>query len=205
MDAVFLFFLIYISERTGTMIETELIERCGKGDNLARQQLYERYAGQLLAVCVRYVGDREAAKDILHDSFLKIFRSINGFTYQGEGSLKAWLVRIAVNEALGYLRTQSAMKESDVILEEIPDLDSASDDSLEDIPPSVLMRFIQELSQGYRTVFNLYVFEEKTHGEIAQLLGITHHASSSQLARARAILKKKINDYIRLGNNEAGR
>ena len=73
------------------MNETELVERCGKGDNLARKQLYERYAGQLMAVCVRYTGDREVAQDVLHDGFLNIFRSFSQFTYKGEGSLKAWL------------------------------------------------------------------------------------------------------------------
>ena len=83
------------------MNETELVERCGKGDNLARKQLYERYAGQLMAVCVRYTGDREVAQDVLHDGFLNIFRSFSQFTYKGEGSLKAWLTRIMVNEALG--------------------------------------------------------------------------------------------------------
>ena len=76
------------------MNETELVERCGKGDNLARKQLYERYAGQLMAVCVRYTGDREVAQDVLHDGFLNIFRSFSQFTYKGEGSLKAWLTRI---------------------------------------------------------------------------------------------------------------
>lgn len=84
------------------MNETELVERCGKGDNLARKQLYERYAGQLMAICVRYTGDREVAQDVLHDGFLNIFRSFSQFTYKGEGSLKAWLARIMVNEALGY-------------------------------------------------------------------------------------------------------
>lgn len=85
------------------MNEAELAERCGKGDNLARKQLYERYAGQLMAICIRYIGDRETAQDVLHDGFLNIFRSFDKFTYKGEGSLKAWLARVMVNEALGYL------------------------------------------------------------------------------------------------------
>ena len=72
------------------MNEAELAERCGKGDNLARKQLYERYAGQLMAICIRYIGDRETAQDVLHDGFLNIFRSFDKFTYKGEGSLKAW-------------------------------------------------------------------------------------------------------------------
>ena len=150
------------------MNETELVERCGKGDNLARKQLYERYAGQLMAVCVRYTGDREVAQDVLHDGFLNIFRSFSQFTYKGEGSLKAWLTRIMVN---------------------------GDEDDFEQIPQSVLMQFIKELPDGYRTVFNLYVLEEKGHKEIAEMLGITEHTSSSQLYRAKTLLMKKINDY----------
>ena len=106
-------------EVSQTMNETELVERCGKGDNLARKQLYERYAGQLMAVCVRYTGDREVAQDVLHDGFLNIFRSFSQFTYKGEGSLKAWLTRIMVNEALGYLRKKASTNQ-EVIVEELP-------------------------------------------------------------------------------------
>lgn len=179
------------------MSEAELIERCGKGDNLARKQLYERYAGQLLAVCVRYVGDRETAQDVLHDSFLSIFRSIHRLEFRREGSLKAWMVRIVVNQALECLRLQSATTHG-VWMEEIPDVEETSEDGLDEIPPSVLMQFIRELPLGYRTVFNLYVLEEKSHQEIARLLGITEHSSSSQLARARALLIKKVDNYKKI-------
>ena len=176
------------------MNETELVERCGKGDNLARKQLYERSAGQLMAVCVRYTGDREVAQDVLHDGFLNIFRSFSQFTYKGEGSLKAWLTRIMVNEALGYLRKKASTNQ-EVIVEELPDVIDGDEDDFEQIPQSVLMQFIKELPDGYRTVFNLYVLEEKGHKEIAEMLGITEHTSSSQLYRAKTLLMKKINDY----------
>ena len=161
------------------MNETELVERCGKGDNLARKQLYERYAGQLM---------------VLHDGFLNIFRSFSQFTYKGEGSLKAWLTRIMVNEALGYLRKKASTNQ-EVIVEELPDVIDGDEDDFEQIPQSVLMQFIKELPDGYRTVFNLYVLEEKGHKEIAEMLGITEHTSSSQLYRAKTLLMKKINDY----------
>lgn len=176
------------------MNETELVERCGKGDNLARKQLYERYAGQLMAICVRYTGDREVAQDVLHDGFLQIFRSFGQFTYRGEGSLRAWLARIMVNEALGYLRKRASVCQ-EVMLENLPDVADAEEEDFERIPQSVLMQFIQELPDGYRTVFNLYVFEEKSHKEIAAMLGITEHTSSSQLYRAKTLLMKKINEY----------
>ena len=118
------------------MNETELVERCGKGDNLARKQLYERYAGQLMAICVRYTGDREVAQDVLHDGFLNIFRSFSQFTYKGEGSLKAWLTRIMVNEALGYLRKKASTNQ-EVIVEELPDVIDGDEDDFEQIPQSV--------------------------------------------------------------------
>ena len=138
------------------MNEAELAERCGKGDNLARKQLYERYAGQLMAICIRYIGDRETAQDVLHDGFLNIFRSFDKFTYKGEGSLKAWLARVMVNEALGYLRKQSSANQ-EIVVEELPDMVDGDDDTMEQIPQSVLMQFIKELPEGYRTVFNLYL------------------------------------------------
>lgn len=176
------------------MNEVELAERCGRGDNQARKQLYEQYAGQLMAVCVRYVGDREAAQDVLHDGFLRVFRSFGQFTYQGEGSLRAWLTRIMVNESLGYLRKKSVLSQ-EIPVEELPDVADGEEEDFERIPRSVLMRFIAELPDGYRTVLNLYVFEEKGHKEIAKMLGITEHTSSSQFYRAKLLLMKKINDY----------
>lgn len=179
------------------MKEEELVDRCGKGDSLARKQLYERYAGQLMAICIRYTGSREAAQDVLHDGFLQIFRSFGQFTYLGEGSLKAWMSRIMVNEALGYLRRQAATRYETV--EELPDVVDETDADWDGIPPSVLMRFVQELPEGYRTVFNLHVMEEKSHKEIAQLLGISEHTSSSQLYRARVWLMKKITEYRKKG------
>lgn len=176
------------------MTEEELSLECVKGNNQARRLLYERYGGGLMAICLRYLGDRETAEDILHDGFIRIFQSMNQFTYQGEGSLKAWLSRVMVNEALGYLRKHNAQVQQEVLMEEIPD--RADDDGdLDEIPQSVLMKLISELPEGYRTVFNLYVFEDKSHKEIAELLGITEHTSSSQFYRAKTLLIKKINEY----------
>ena len=169
--------------------EKEMVERCRQGDNAARKQLYEQYAGLLMAVCVRYSGDRDTAQDILHDGFLKAFRSFDRFQYKGEGSLRAWLTRIMVNGALEQLRKQSLMNEQPI--EELPE-DIEDEESLE-----LVMRFIAELPAGYRTVFNLYVFEDKSHKEIADLLGITEHTSSSQLFRAKKMLQQKVSAYLK--------
>lgn len=175
--------------------EEELSLQCQRGDMQARRTLYERYGGGLMAICLRYIGDRETAEDVLHDGFLRIFQSIKQFSYQGEGSLKAWLSRVMVNEALGYLRKKNVQLQQEVLMTEIPDVPDTDDSDLNDIPRSVLMKFISELPDGYRTVFNLYVFEEKSHKEIASLLGITEHTSSSQFYRAKSLLIKKINEY----------
>ena len=179
-----------------SMTEEELAILCKQANAFARKTLYERYAGLLMAICMRYIGDAEAAQDVLHDGFIRIFQSMDKFTYQGEGSLKAWLSRVIVNESLGYLRKQSAKMQQEVLVDEIPDTeDDGEEAGIEDIPRSVLMKFISELPDGYRSVFNLYVFEEKSHKEIGKLLGITEHTSSSQFYRAKSLLIKKIKDY----------
>ena len=176
------------------MNEQELALECGKENNLARKQLYEQYARQLMTLCIRYVGDREMAEGVLHDGFIHIFKTIKQFNYQGEGSLKAWLNRVMINEALGFLRKKNTLVQQEVPMETLPDLSDEEDD-LPAVPKKVLMQFIQELPDGYRTVFNLYVFEEKSHKQIGEMLGITEHTSSSQFFRAKKILMKKINDY----------
>ena len=176
------------------MDEKELAERCSKGENQARKRLYEQYSGQLMAVCLRYTGERESAEDVLHDGFLKIFCSIRSFSYQGEGSLSAWLSRVMANEALNFMRRQKKTLKDEVPMEQLPDVSDEESD-VDQLPPKVLMKFIRELPDGYRTVFNLFVFEEKTHKEIASILGITEHASSSQFFRARMLLMKRIKEY----------
>lgn len=176
------------------MNEIELAERCGRGESLARKQLYDLYAGQLMAICLRYVGERESAEDVLHDGFLKIFRTIHHFTFRGKGSLFAWLSKVIANEALSHIRNEARLQQEEMPTRELPDLPDEEED-LDQIPRDVLMSFIRELPNGYRTVFNLYVFEEKSHKEIASLLGITEHSSSSQFYRARILLMKRIKNY----------
>ena len=148
------------------MSEEELSLQCQRGDMRARHTLYERYGGSLMAICLRYIGDRETAEDILHDGFLRIFQSIKQFSYQGEGSLKAWLSRVMVNEALGYLRKKNTQVQQEVLMTEIPDVPDTDDSELDDIPRSVLMKFISELPDGLSySISILYVFEDKSHKE----------------------------------------
>lgn len=179
------------------MEELELSEQCRQGNNRARRELYERYAGRLLAICLRYVSDRDTAQDLLHDGFLKIFGSFDKFTWRGEGSLRAWMERVMVNTALQYLRKNDVINQASP-LEEVPEVyDEPDDDDIGMIPQSVLMQFVRELPPGYRTVFNLYTFENKSHKEIAQLLGINEKSSASQLFRAKSTLIRKVKDWLK--------
>ena len=179
------------------MEEQELAERCRQGDNLARKELYERYAGRMLSVCFRYTGDRGTAEDLLHDGFLKLFDSFDKFTWRGTGSLRAWMERVMVNTALQYLRRNDVINQAET-LDNVPEIYEEPDVSaVETIPQKVLMQFISELPVGYRTVFNLYIFEEKSHKEIARLLDINEKSSASQLARAKAALATKVKEWLR--------
>ncbi|MBO7418265.1 MAG: sigma-70 family RNA polymerase sigma factor [Bacteroidaceae bacterium] len=184
-----------------TLTEQELVEGCKRGDDKARRQLYERYAGKMLAICMRYLGNREEAEDLLHDGYIKLYGSFDKFEWQGEGTLPAWMSRVFANLSLQHLRKNDVMSQT-VELENTSELREDvdrpdSDSDIETIPKKVLMQFIEELPVGYRTVFNMYVFEGKNHIEIGKVLGINNKSSASQLVRARAILKEKVLEWRR--------
>ena len=185
-------FLMWLSKMT----EEEIYEGCRRGDSSSRQQLYILYSGRMMAIGMRYLADREVAEDVLHDVFLRIFTSFDKFVYRGNGSLWAWLSRVMVNASLEYLRREHHSDELQI--ETLKD-DIADDDAdVERVPQEVLMKFIGELPAGYRTVLNLFVFEGKSHKEIAAMLGINEKSSSSQFFRAKTLLTKKINNYLEL-------
>lgn len=182
-----------------TLTEQELVQGCRRGDDVARRQLYERYAGKMMAICMRYMGNREEAEDLLHDGYIKLYGSFDKFEWQGEGTLPAWMARVMANLALQRLRKTDVMSQA-VELENTAELRDDVDrpdegPDIETIPKKVLMQFIEELPPGYRTVFNMYVFEGKNHIEIGKVLGINNKSSASQLVRARAILKERVNEW----------
>lgn len=178
------------------MSESELTDRCSVGDNPGRKELYELYAEKMLRLCFRYTGDIELAHDLLHDGFLKVFASISSFTAKGEGSLNAWLSRVFANTALEYLRKKDLLRDG-ISLEEVYDLPDEPEPRADVISIDVLMRFVTELPCGYRTVFNLYVFENWPHKEIAAQLHINEKSSASQLNRARRILAGRIREELK--------
>jgi len=172
--------------------ELELLKRIRSGEASGMRLLYDRYIGYLTAVCSRYVVDSAAVKDILQDAFVKVFSKLDGFESRGEGSLKAWMSRIVVNDSLKSLRGAGRLK----YVDELPDTEGEGEiEGMPDVPVRELAEMIKSLPDGYRTVFNLFVFEKKSHREIAGLLGIKEDSSASQFFRARAMLAKKIKDY----------
>jgi len=177
--------------------ERTLAERCRCGDDAARKELYDLYAGRLLAVCLRYAGDRAAAEDLLHDAYLKIFGAVGRFEWRGPGSLRAWMERIAVNVALEWLRSRKRLGTMPLDETRLHDVAEPSAEEAAAVPRETLLRMVAELPDGYRTVFNLYCIEGYGHREIARMLGINEKSSSSQLFRARAMLARRIGAYLK--------
>ena len=177
------------------MSENELIEKCKQGEKAAFEKLYKTYAPHMKGLCLRYIADEMLAEDVLHDGFIKVIGSIRTFQYRGEGSLKAWMSRIFYNESISAIRKNQLLSESSVDYMEVADeIEDVS--SLSIIPESVLMDFVTALNVNYRTVFNLFVFEDMSHKEIGQELGIAEEASRARLSRAKAILVKKVKTYL---------
>jgi RNA polymerase sigma-70 factor (ECF subfamily) len=178
--------------------ERELAEMLQRGDASVMGELYACYANFLTAVCSRYIIDYEDTRDILPESFIKIFTKGSSFKYREEGSLKAWLRQIVVNESLTFLKKkeQNNLVEFDErIMTDISD-ETEEMNILPKIPTDVLYQMIRALPPGNRIVFNLYAIEGRTHKEIAELLGIQETTSASQLSRAKKMLAKKIKDYV---------
>lgn len=167
----------------------QIIDKCKKGNRKAAEELYRIYAAKMFAVCIRLSRDRAEAEDTLQDGFIKVFDSIGQYT--GKGSFEGWVKRIFINTALEKFRKNHQLQ----LVEEFPDIeDSDIEDGIE-IPGDVLAKFIRELPERYKLVFNLYVLEDMQHKDIAAALGITEGTSKSNLARAREILKRKVKEY----------
>ena len=168
--------------------EDTLIRKCRKQDGQAQKTLYEKYAAKMLAICVRYVKEEDQAEDVMIGGFVKVFERIE--QYKGEGSFEGWIRRIMVNESLTYLRRNKGMYlEVDIeYADREPDYASL-DTHLE---AEDLLKLIQQLPVGYRTVFNLYAIEGYSHREIADQLGVSENTSKSQLSRARTLLQKHL-------------
>lgn len=161
----------------------------------ATKEIFSTYSGLVSGICARFLSDDDDIKDVAQESFVKIFTSLGSFSYSGEGSLTAWIRRVTVNRALNYLRDNNRIHFS-ANLDEVADVAIEPPDT-EALTADEIAGLIRGLPDGYRTVFNLYAIEGKTHKEIARLLGIKENSSASQYLRARALLAIRIKDYLK--------
>ena len=145
----------------------------------------------MFPICIRYMGNRALAEDVLQDGFVTLFSKLD--TFSGEGSFEGWARKIFVNTALMSLRKSDILKESDDI-DSAWDVSSDSPTVFENLGYEELMKMIASLPSGFRTVFNMYVIEGYSHKEIGESLGISENTSRSQLQRARVMLQNKIKE-----------
>jgi RNA polymerase sigma factor (sigma-70 family) len=179
---------IFTLHRTSN--EETLIQRCKKRDPKAQRALYEHYAGKMMAVCRRYIPTAEEAEEVLSNGFIKVFTSLD--KYEFKGSFEGWIRKIMVRECLMHLRSRKAYVEyTDSMENHDRESDTAPDN---DLDHSDLISLINDLPDGYRTVFNMYVIEGYKHQEIAVMLNITESTSKTQLLRARNLLQQRIKD-----------
>ena len=172
--------------------EQQLIEAIQGGDRQAMRRLYDCFSGYTMATALRYIPDREVAKDVVQDCFVNILTSIDRFEYRGEGSLRAWITRIISNQAIDWVKQHELYTFTD----EMPQLEEEVLPDVEEVPPDILNEMIGRLPAGYRLVLNLYVFEQLSHKEIALRLGIKESTSASQFYHAKRILAEMITKYL---------
>ncbi len=181
-----------------------IVTGCMKNDRVCQEKLFKLYYGKLMIVCLRYTNDKDTAQDILQEGFMKIFDKITSF--ESTGSFEGWMRRIVTNTALDHLRKSKKfnfVEENEInTKEEFVDVDEVQEfeNSIE-LKAEFALEAIQQLSPAYKTVFNLYVMEEYSHKEIAEMLGISEGTSKSNLAKAKMNLQKLIvKKYSKIAN-----
>lgn len=170
----------------------DLIEGCKRQDRKCQQQVYSTLYGKMLAVCYRYARDNDEAKDILQDGFMKVFEKIERFN--SGGSFEGWVRRIIVNTAIDYYRKRKKefLIEDETNIKDEAEWKDIEEDAYSGLSVNSVVECIQQLSPAYRTVFNLYIMEGYSHQEIADEIGISVGTSKSNLAKAKANVKKML-------------
>lgn len=180
------------------MSDLQIIEGCAKHERKAQQVLYDKYSRFLLGVCLRYASNKAEAEDILQDSFLKIFFSIQDFC--GTGSFTGWLRKVAVNTAITHYHKNLKYRYH-IDIEDYVTVETGVTSFEEDFFTSEeLYKVLNELPAGYRMVFNLYAVEGYKHKEIADIMGIDTNTSKSQYSRAKAVIRNKLEKLGKLKN-----
>lgn len=177
-----------------SITEKELVALCLKGDRISCRQLFDLYSGKMMALCYRFARDKNEAEDILQEGFIRIFNKLD--LYSGEGVLEAWMRRVMINTALKY-KQKNVTKHNYADIEDKHVFDPTPT-IIDELSKEEILRLVQNLPDGYRTVFNMYVIEGYSHKEIADSLGIGESTSRSQLVKARTLLKTQLLNLIRL-------
>lgn len=170
------------------MNEEQLVKKCLEKDALAQKQLFEFYSRRMMGVCLRYAKDGEEAQDVLQIGFIKVFEKLD--TFNQDGSLEGWIRKIIVNTALDTIRKNKKFM-NDVGMDKVDyQLENYTENAVGTLSAQDLLKVIQEMPPGFRTVFNMYVIEGYSHKEIAEELNISINTSKSQFSRARAYLQR---------------
>lgn len=180
-----------------------IVEGCVRNDRRAQEQLFKMFYGKMLAVCKRYISDNDTAQEVLQESFIKVFDKIGIFDFKG--SLEGWVRRIVANTAIDSIRKSKRnpfQTDSDSVFkqETTEDMIIQEEWELTELKAEAAMEAIEQLSPAYRMVFNLFVIEDYSHKEIAEILGINEGTSKSNLAKAKMnlqkLLKKKYSSHF---------
>lgn len=178
-------------------LDEAIIKACLANDRKAQEAFYAHFCSTMFAVCLRYSNNREDASDIMQEGFIKVFSKLG--QYQGKGSLEGWMKRIFINTALEHYRINKVyFAQSDI---ELAENRAVNDFIPERLDAALLLKILNQMAPGYRTVINLYAIEGYNHAEIAEMLGISEGTSKSQLARARQVLATALEKLKKTGLN----
>lgn len=179
------------------MEELQLIEGCKREDRKCQQFVYNKYAMVMYGICLRYSSNVDDAQDLLQDGFIKVFANIKSF--ENKGSFEGWMKRIFVNLALENIRREKNKKICNDDIEDLSDVDiiDPSDNDFDGLTEDELLKMVQDLPLGYRSVFNLYAIEDYSHKEIGEMLNIAEGTSRSQYIRARNLLQEKVKQFLK--------
>jgi RNA polymerase sigma factor (sigma-70 family) len=179
--------------------ESDLIKGCIDGDRQMQQLLYNKFSSKMYGVCQRYCGSIDDANDLLQEGFIKIFKNLEKF--RGDGSFEGWIRRIFVNTAIEHFRKKIKLYNVTEVQENT--IEDTDINILDQLAVKDIIVLVNDLAPGYKTIFNMHVIEGYSHKEIADILGITEGTSKSQLARAKGVLKKSIENLANKTSNDA--
>lgn len=180
---------LHLTQQKRIMTDEQIVQGCIQKNAIAQKHLYEKFARKMMGVCLRYADNHEEAEDVLQNAFVSVFQNIEAF--KGTGSLEGWIRKIMVNTALTNIRKNKKLKQN-IELESVEFMLPSTNHITENFAAKDLLKIIQTLPTGFKTVFNLYAIEGYSHKEIGEMLGISEGTSKSQYSRAKAYLQKLI-------------